>query len=236
MERNTVSFDNMLLPPLKCLNDQPTMRTGRLKLAFHSPVVQGKRKESSSEQFALKMVLLMDKIQRTHWCSEYLNIRKFKAVVSTIPTGAGFCESTLLKFDGKQRYNIIRQIVDRFDSRRHTFEGDFSQLFLCERLRRQQPWFDCKSVNSNRIPWREDCSPGTTFSMVFTFLNGLKLSALREQPSGIKLFVGRLPREVGQGFPTYQTRATFTSIDSGDKGYVSEVGALNTTRFLASKM
>lgn len=71
--------------------------------------------------------------------------------------------------------------------------------------------------------------------MVFTFLNGLKLSALREQPSGIKLFVGRLPREVGEGFLTYQTRATFTSIDSGDKGYVSEVGALNTTRFLASK-
>ena len=72
--------------------------------------------------------------------------------------------------------------------------------------------------------------------MVFTFLNGLKLSALREQPSGIKLFVGRLPREVGEGFPTCQTRATFTSIDEGDKGYVSEVGALNTTRFLASKM
>ena len=91
------------------INQPLTGRTGRLKLAFHLPVVQGKRKESSSEQFALKMVPLMDKIQRTHWCSEYLNIRKVKTVVLTIPTGAGFCESTLLKFDGKQRYNIIQQ-------------------------------------------------------------------------------------------------------------------------------
>lgn len=181
------------------INQPLTGCTGQLTSAFHLPVVQGKRKESSSEQFALEMVLLMDRIQWTHWCSEYLNIREFKTVVLTISTGAGFCESTLVKFDGKQRYNRIQQWWT------YPTAGDIHLMvisvnfFLCERLR---PWFDCKSENSNRIPWREDCSPGT-FSMVFTSLNGLKLSALREQPSGIKLFVGRLPREVGEGFPTY---------------------------------